>query len=131
MNVTQEPSSSFKALDLLNRAAALQNGGSVLAPGPTATTKFEKVVNSLSSFLTSASDTIITVDSLINGPGGSTAGQQTSAKQPANQLPAAASTAIFSPARSNIGKWAIWGGLAAGGALLSYMAVSGNKKRKR
>lgn len=128
--MSQEPSSSFKALDLLNQSAALQHGSPVTSK-PAATTKFEKVVNSLSSFLTTASDTIITVDSLINGPNGSNGVQQTPAAKPGSQLPAAASTTSYSPTPIDLAKWALWGSIAAGGALLGYAAITGNQKRKR
>ena len=119
--MTSESHSNFKALDLLNQSAALAAGGaSEVRPRQTASTKFESVVNSLASFLTTASDTIITVDDMINGPqnaNGDNGGANT-APVPAQHVTVTGKQPI------NFVKVGLWGGLTVGGSLLAYKLLA-------
>ena len=123
--MTSESHSTFKALDLLNQSAALAAGGaSEVRPRQTASTKFESVVNSLASFLTTASDTIITVDDVINGPqnaDGDNGGTNT-APVPARHI------ATIGKQPINFAKIGLWGGLTVGGSLLAYKLLVNTTK---
>jgi len=129
--MTSGNTSSFNALDMLNQSAALAEGGAV-AVRPQKTTKFERVVNSLNSFLTTASDTIITVDGIINGPKSQNGSNLTIGGNQGNPLlPTAQHVAKTKKGNTNLGTLALWGAVAAGGSLLAYKLLSTNKKSVR
>ena len=127
----KESTSSFNALDLLNQAAALAEGGATqVRPKPKPTTKFESVVNSLNSFLTTATDTIITVDGIINDQKSNVASYNTGSGQGrSNQQPIPGQhVASTSRTSLNFGQIALWGGVAVGASALAYKLLSGKKK---
>lgn len=126
--MTSGNTSSFNALDMLNQSAALAEGGAV-AVRPQKTTKFERVVNSLNSFLTTASDTIITVDGIINGPKSQHEGNLPSGGNQGNPLlPTAQHLAKTEKGNTNLGTLALWGAVAISGSLIAYKLLSTGKK---
>lgn len=126
--MTADNASSFNALDMLNQSAALAERGAV-AVRPQKTTKFERVVNSLSSLLTTASDTIITVDGIINGPKSQNGGNHPSGGNQGSQLlPTAQHATKTDKGNTNLGTLALWGGIAVGGSLIAYKLLSTGKK---
>jgi|SRR6056297_135542 len=67
----KEPS-GYESFDALNRQAAIASGGYSPAGQPS---RFSSALNSINQFLTTATQTIVTVDGVINKDKSSAAGQ--------------------------------------------------------
>jgi hypothetical protein len=61
--MSQQPS-GYTSFDLLNQQAAVASGGQ----SPVRTSRFTSAINSINAFLGAATDTIVTVDGVINRP---------------------------------------------------------------
>lgn len=106
--MSQQPS-GYTSFDLLNQQAAVASGGQ----SPVRPSRFTSAINSINSFLGAATNTIVTVDGVINRP-------TNNVSQPS------ARPTMVAPARStpSVLPYVALAGVAIGGGMLAMNVFS-------
>lgn len=111
-----QQTSSYESFDWLNHQAAINSGGQSPVREPS---RFSSAMNSINSFLTTATNTIVTVDGVINKP--NSGGDNQNQVGPGELYPGQnlATNAGIPPAL----KYLAVAGVAVGGSVLAYRGL--------
>lgn len=108
-----QQTSSYDSFDWLNHEAAISSGGQSPVREPS---KFSSALNSINQFLATATNTLVTVDGVINKDGRDNATQQ----QPDGQYVQAG---LPPQVGGNMLKMLALAGVAVGGSVLAYRGL--------